>query len=75
VALTEALEQGRVRPGDNIVFTAFGGGLSWGSAVYRWGARVEPLGESDVDLPPSDRTTMELLQPNFDFFGLPEKLT
>ena len=39
------------------------------------GARVEPLGESDVELPPSDRTTMELLQANFDFFGLPEKLT
>jgi 3-oxoacyl-[acyl-carrier-protein] synthase III len=75
VALTEALEQGRVRPGDNIVFTAFGGGLSWGSAVYRWGARVEPLGQSDVELPPPDRTTMELLQANFDFFGLPEKLT
>jgi 3-oxoacyl-[acyl-carrier-protein] synthase-3 len=75
VALTEALEQGRVRPGDDIVFTAFGGGLSWGSAVYRWGARVEPLGESDAELPPSEQTTLELLQPNFDFFGLPEKLT
>jgi len=75
VALTEALEQGRVNPGDNIVFTAFGGGLSWGSAVYRWGERVEPLGETDVELPPPDRTAMELLQANFDFFGLPEKLT
>jgi 3-oxoacyl-[acyl-carrier-protein] synthase-3 len=75
VALTEALETGRISPGANIAFTAFGGGLSWGSAVYRWGRRVEPLGESDVDLPPPDRTTMELLQPNFDFFGLPEKLT
>jgi 3-oxoacyl-[acyl-carrier-protein] synthase-3 len=75
VALTEALETGRISPGANIAFTAFGGGLSWGSAVYRWGRRVEPLGESDADLPPPDRTTMELLQPNFDFFGLPEKLT
>lgn len=73
VALTEALEEGRIEPGDNIVFAAFGGGLSWGSAVYRWGPRVEPLGESDAALPPPDRDTMELLQPNFDFFGLPEK--
>ncbi len=48
-------------------------GLSWGSAVYRWGDRVEPLGESDAALPPPDRDTMELLQPNLDFFGLPEK--
>ncbi len=74
VALTEALERGRIKPGANVAFTAFGSGLSWGSAIYRWGPRVEPMGESDVELPPPDRTTMELLQPNFDFFGLPEKL-
>jgi 3-oxoacyl-[acyl-carrier-protein] synthase-3 len=75
VALTEALEEGRIEPGDNIVFAAFGGGLSWGSAVYRWGSRIEPIGESDASLPPPDRDTMELLKPNFDFFGLPEKLS
>lgn len=73
IALTEAIEQGRIEPGSTVVFTAFGGGLSWGSAVYRWGSRVEPLGESDAELPPTDRDTMELLQPNFDYFGLPEK--
>ncbi|HEY6627581.1 MAG TPA: beta-ketoacyl-ACP synthase III [Acidimicrobiia bacterium] len=75
VALTEALEEGRIQPGSTIAFTAFGGGLTWGSAIYKWGSRVEPLGESDAELPPPDRTTMELLQPNFDFFGLPDKLT
>ncbi len=75
VALTEALEEGRIQSGSNIVFTAFGGGLSWGSAVYRWGPRTEPIAESDATLPPPDRDTMELLQPNFDFFGLPEKLS
>lgn len=75
VALTEALEQGRIQPGSTVVFTAFGGGLSWGSVVYRWGSRVDPIGESDAELPPPDRDTMELLQPNFDFFGLPEKLS
>lgn len=75
VALTEALEEGRIQPGAVIAFTAFGGGLTWGSAIYRWGERVEPLGKSDAELPPPDRTTMELLQPNFDFFGLPEKLS
>ncbi len=75
VALTEALEEGRISAGDTIVFAAFGGGLSWGSVVYRWGSRIEPIGESDAALPPPDRSTMELLQPNFDFFGLPEKLS
>ncbi len=75
VALVEALESDRIKPGDNIVFAAFGGGLTWGSAVYRWGARTEPVGVSDVELPPTEQTTMDLLRPNFDFFGLPEKLT
>jgi 3-oxoacyl-[acyl-carrier-protein] synthase-3 len=57
-----------------LAITAFGGGLSWGSVIYRWGDRVEPMGESDVELPPTDLSAIELLQDNFDFFGLPEKL-
>ena len=75
VALTEALEQGRIGPGSTLLFAAFGGGLTWGSAVFRWGSRVESLGQSDAQLPASDLTTLELLQPNFDFFGLPERLS
>ena len=75
VALTEALEQGRISPGSTLVFAAFGGGLTWGSAVFRWGSRTEPLAESDAQLPPTDLTTMDLLQPNFDFFGLPERMS
>ena len=74
IALTEALEEGRIKPAANIVFAAFGGGLTWGSAVYRWGSRIDPLGKSDAELPPTDRDTMDLLKPNFEFFGLPEKM-
>lgn len=37
IALAEAAEQGRIRDGDNILVTAFGGGLTWASAVVRWG--------------------------------------
>ena len=73
VALTEALEQGRIKPGDNVVFTAFGAGLSWAAAVLRWGDRVEPIATSDAQLPPNTRTTMELLEGNFEFFGLPAR--
>jgi 3-oxoacyl-[acyl-carrier-protein] synthase-3 len=36
VALYEAVEQGRVRPGDLVAFVAFGGGLTWGAAALRW---------------------------------------
>lgn len=36
VALYEAVEQGRVRDGDLVIFVAFGGGLTWGAATMRW---------------------------------------
>ncbi len=36
ISLDEALEQGRVKAGDILLFTALGGGLAWGSAVVRW---------------------------------------
>ena len=37
LALSEALEGGRVKPGDNVVLVGFGGGLAWGALVFRWG--------------------------------------
>jgi 3-oxoacyl-[acyl-carrier-protein] synthase-3 len=61
IALTEALEEGRVAPGDNIVMVAFGGGLTWGAVTIKWGERVTPLGVSDAKLPPTDKTGLELL--------------
>ncbi len=69
VALTEALEEGKVAPGAHIVFAAFGAGLTWAAALVRWGDRVEPLATSDAELPPSQRTALEILEPNFEFFG------
>lgn len=69
VALTEALEQGRVEPGATIAFAAFGAGLSWGAAVLRWGSRVEPIAVSDAELPAGETDAMVLLQPNLEFYG------
>ncbi len=37
IALYEAAEQGRINDGDYVLLTAFGGGLTWGSVVIRWG--------------------------------------
>ena len=37
IALFEAIEAGRIEDGDNLVFVAFGGGLSWAAGVVRWG--------------------------------------
>ncbi|NIR40975.1 MAG: 3-oxoacyl-ACP synthase, partial [Actinobacteria bacterium] len=56
IALSEAVDEGRIQPGSNIVFAAFGGGLTWAAAVFRWGDRVEPIATSDAALPPTDAT-------------------
>src|SRR5262245_25931907 len=62
VALVEALEEGRVRPGAILLTPAFGGGLTWCSHVIRWGQRVTPLGTSDLELPPCEKSALELVQ-------------
>jgi 3-oxoacyl-[acyl-carrier-protein] synthase III len=36
VALDEALEQGRLKRGDNVMMVAFGAGFTWASTVLRW---------------------------------------
>ncbi|MEL6987914.1 MAG: beta-ketoacyl-ACP synthase III [Bacteroidota bacterium] len=36
IALSEAVEQGRVNKGDLICLAAFGSGFTWGSALIRW---------------------------------------
>jgi 3-oxoacyl-[acyl-carrier-protein] synthase-3 len=38
LALHDAIETGRVKDGDLLLLTGFGGGMSWASAVLRWGA-------------------------------------
>ena len=62
VALAEAVEQGRVAPGATLLLPAFGAGLSWCAHVVRWGERTAPLGAAELDLPPCDRTGLELVE-------------
>ena len=69
MALADALDTGRIGRGAIVVQTAFGGGVTWGSTVTRWGERVEPLGFSDAELPPCDQTVFELLAANRDFYA------
>ncbi|HEX7013454.1 MAG TPA: ketoacyl-ACP synthase III [Steroidobacteraceae bacterium] len=61
VALVEAIEEGRVKSGSILVTPAFGGGLTWCSHVIRWGDRVTPLGHCDLELPPCEKTGLELV--------------
>src|ERR1700688_95096 len=37
LALADALESGRLKPGDLVLLSGFGGGMTWASAVLRWG--------------------------------------
>ncbi|MGD8172797.1 ketoacyl-ACP synthase III [Vibrio sp. TRT 21S02] len=62
IALCEALEQGRVKAGDNLLLAAFGAGLTWGAGHIKWGERVTPIGKSDATLPTCDSTALELLE-------------
>ena len=43
VAVCEALEQGRVHPGDQLLLVGFGAGLTWGAMALQWVARPRPL--------------------------------
>jgi 3-oxoacyl-[acyl-carrier-protein] synthase III len=60
VALVDALEDGRVQPGQLLLTPAFGGGLTFCSHVIRWGDRVTPVALCDVELPPCERTALDM---------------
>ncbi len=37
IALDEAVKKGQIKSGDVIATSGFGAGLSWGSAIFKWG--------------------------------------
>ena len=75
VALAEALEQGRIKPGDYILTASFGAGLTWGAGLIKWGDRVTPLRLSDAELPPCEKTALELLEPHIRRYAQRAKTT
>jgi len=40
IALCEAIEAGRIKPGDNLVFVGFGAGLTWAACSIKWSVPV-----------------------------------
>ena len=62
IALAEAVERGRVQPGDKLVFVAFGAGYTSGAAVLEWTAdpscssRAASIGPEVEIHPPKDWT-------------------
>ncbi len=63
IALCEALDEGRIKPGDTLLTAAFGAGLTWGAALIKWGDRVTPIATSDKELPASDLTALQIMEP------------
>jgi 3-oxoacyl-[acyl-carrier-protein] synthase III len=61
VALCEALEAGRVKPGALLLMPSFGGGLTFTGHVVRWGERVTPLATSAIELPPNNQSALEIV--------------
>jgi 3-oxoacyl-[acyl-carrier-protein] synthase III len=62
IALVEALEEGRVRPGAMLLLPGFGAGLTWCAHLVRWGSRVTPVESSGAVLPPSRLTALEMVR-------------
>lgn len=46
LALCAAVEEGRLKPGANVVFVGFGGGLTWGASLVKW-----DVARPDIQLP------------------------
>lgn len=44
LALCEAIEQGKIKPDDNLVFIGFGAGLTWASCTVKWCVPVDNAG-------------------------------
>jgi 3-oxoacyl-[acyl-carrier-protein] synthase-3 len=61
VALSDALAEGRVKPGSLLLMPGFGGGLTYGALLLRWGQRVTPLRQCDAALPPVSQSALEMV--------------
>jgi 3-oxoacyl-[acyl-carrier-protein] synthase-3 len=54
LALVDAIDEGRVKSGDHLVFVGFGAGLTWAAAAFHWEPQ-EPTAIPVVDWPMSER--------------------
>lgn len=65
IAFCEALETGMVKPGDTIVSAVFGGGLTCGAGLIKWGDRVTPLKDNQLSLEETGESALDLILPLF----------
>jgi len=63
LSLCDALDEGRIKPGMTILTTSFGAGLTCGAGIIKWGDRVTAINESNAELPASNLTGLQIIQP------------
>ena len=61
VALVEALEEGRIRPGATLLMPAFGAGLTFCSLLVRWGERITPIRVLNDEHAPPTKSALEMV--------------
>ena len=70
LALTDALEAGRVKPGMNILTATFGGGLTCGAGIIKWGERTEALARAEITAANFEGNVFDLMQESFNYHGI-----
>ena len=50
IALTEAYEQGRLKPGMTLLMVGFGAGLTWAAGAMQWSLARQPVSADDRDM-------------------------
>ncbi len=63
LALCDAIEAGKIKPGMIMLTATFGAGLTCGAGLIRWGNRITPIAESDAELPICEQTALQIIQP------------
>jgi len=70
LALTDALEAGQVKPGMNILTATFGGGLTCGAGIIKWGERTEALARAEITAANFEGNVFDLMQESFNYHGI-----
>ena len=68
LALVDAIEEGRVKPGDHLVFVGFGSGLTWAAAAVYWEPQ-EPTAIPVADWPIHERLTRPVARARTALWG------
>ncbi|GLX84608.1 3-oxoacyl-[acyl-carrier-protein] synthase 3 [Thalassotalea loyana] len=62
VALVEAIEEGQINAGDNVLMPAFGGGLTWSAHMLHFPEKPESSAKAEESLPPCEKSGLTLVE-------------